>query len=130
MSNLEIAKHSLKSLEDGSVSSSVTDFFAPEFVQIEYPNRLNPNGGKSDLQTMLTRFEQGKKTVTWQTYDIQSMVESGNTFALQVLWTAMRAVPVGTLAAGSPMTAHFAVFLEFRDGKLVAQRNYDCFEPW
>jgi hypothetical protein len=24
----------------------------------------------------------------------------------------------------------FAVFLEFRDGRIARQRNYDCFEPW
>jgi hypothetical protein len=23
-----------------------------------------------------------------------------------------------------------AGFLEFRDGRIVRQRNYDCFEPW
>jgi ketosteroid isomerase-like protein len=31
---------------------------------------------------------------------------------------------------GDVMRAHFATFIEFRDGKIVAQRNYDCFEPW
>jgi len=28
------------------------------------------------------------------------------------------------------MRARFAVFLDFRDGKITRQRNYDCFEPW
>jgi ketosteroid isomerase-like protein len=28
------------------------------------------------------------------------------------------------------MRAHIAAFLEFRDGKIVAQRNYDCYEPF
>ena len=32
--------------------------------------------------------------------------------------------------AGSVMRARFAQFFEFRDGKIVAQRNYDCFYPW
>lgn len=40
------------------------------------------------------------------------------------------AVPLGTLKGGSEMRAHFATLLEFRDGKIVAQRNYDCFDPW
>jgi hypothetical protein len=26
------------------------------------------------------------------------------------------------------MKAFFAVFLEFREGKIIRQRNYDCFE--
>src|SRR5262249_35245702 len=129
-SNLEIAKQYLKTLEDGSATSQLGDIFASDFVQIEFPNRLNPNGGKSDLQTMRTRFGQGKKVITQQSYAIQNIVESENTIALEVLWTATIAIPLGTLAAGSQMTAHFAVFLDFRDGKIIAQRNYDCFEPW
>jgi ketosteroid isomerase-like protein len=28
------------------------------------------------------------------------------------------------------MRAHIAAFLEFRDGRIVAQRNYDCYEPF
>jgi ketosteroid isomerase-like protein len=39
-------------------------------------------------------------------------------------------VPVGALTPGAEMRAHFAVFLDFRDGKIVRQRNYDCFEPF
>jgi hypothetical protein len=27
-------------------------------------------------------------------------------------------------------TARFAIFLTFRDGKIVRQHNYDCFDPW
>jgi hypothetical protein len=26
--------------------------------------------------------------------------------------------------------ARFAVFMDFRDGRIVRQRNYDCFDPW
>jgi len=26
--------------------------------------------------------------------------------------------------------ARFAIFLEIRDGKIAAQHNYDCFDPW
>jgi len=28
------------------------------------------------------------------------------------------------------MHANSAMFIEFRDSKIVAQRNYNCFEPW
>ena len=29
-----------------------------------------------------------------------------------------------------PTGAHFAVVLELMDGRIVAQRNYDCFDPF
>jgi ketosteroid isomerase-like protein len=50
--------------------------------------------------------------------------------ALEVRWSGTLAVPVGSFPAGGEMRARFAVFLDFRDGKIVAQRNYDCFEPF
>ena len=45
-------------------------------------------------------------------------------------WTGTLAVPVGALPVGGQMRARFAQFYELRDGKIVAQRNYDCFDPW
>ncbi|MBV9480089.1 MAG: hypothetical protein JO249_04970 [Acidobacteria bacterium] len=50
--------------------------------------------------------------------------------ALEVLWVGKLAVSFGTLAAGSEMRAHSAMFFEFKEGKIVSQRNYDCFESW
>ena len=49
---------------------------------------------------------------------------------LEVLWVGVLKVPVGSLEAGAEMRAHFAVFLEFRDGLIYRQRNYDGFEPF
>jgi ketosteroid isomerase-like protein len=37
---------------------------------------------------------------------------------------------VGKLAAGDTMRVFSAIFVEVRDGKIVAQRNYDCVEPF
>jgi ketosteroid isomerase-like protein len=34
------------------------------------------------------------------------------------------------LAVAGEMRAHFAVFIELRDGRIVRQRNYDCLEPF
>jgi ketosteroid isomerase-like protein len=38
--------------------------------------------------------------------------------------------PFWNALAGAEMRAHSAMFIEFRDGKIVAQRNYDRFQPW
>ena len=46
-----------------------------------------------------------------------------------LIWAPL-AIPFGTLTAGSEMRCHSAMFLEFRDGRIVAQRNYDCFDAW
>jgi ketosteroid isomerase-like protein len=50
--------------------------------------------------------------------------------ALEVEWVGTLEVPFGAIPAGGQMKAFFAVFLEFREGKIIRQRNYDCFEAW
>jgi hypothetical protein len=33
------------------------------------------------------------------------------------------------LAAGTTLRGRFASFLELRNGRIVSQRSYDCFDP-
>jgi len=128
--NLEIAKQYLAAIEQGVETEKMADFFSADFVQEEFPNRLTPTGVKRDLTTILEANKRGKKLMSSQRYEIKNAVASGDFVALEVLWTGTLAVAFGSIPEGGQMRAHFAVFLEFRDGKIVAQRNYDCFEPW
>lgn len=95
----------------------------------QFPNRVYPNGLRVGLAEMMQGAEKGKKLLSSETYQIANAIADGTTVALEVLWTGKLAISFGTLAVGSEMRAHFAVFLEFRDGWIVAQRNYDCFDP-
>jgi len=128
--NLEIAKHYVAAIEQGVETEKLADFFAADFVDTEFPNRLSPNGVRRDLAALLEANQQGKKVMSSQQYEIKNAVASGDLVALEVLWTGTLAVAFGSIPEGGQMRAHFAVFLEFREGKIVAQRNYDCFEPW
>ena len=70
------------------------------------------------------------RRVLAQKFDILNSVCEGDIVALEVFWHGYLAVPVDTLPADSEMRAHFSVWLEFRDGKICRQHNYDCFDPW
>lgn len=129
-SNLETAKRYLAFLEQKNSAIVLTDFFTPDVVQVEFPNRLTPHGATRDLAAMVVGHERGKSLMSAQRYEVVNSLSLGEIVVLEVLWTGTLAVAAGTLAAGDQMKAHFAVFLEFRDGKIAAQRNYDCFEPW
>jgi len=120
----------LAALESGAVGSELARFFTPDAEQVELPNKLNPSGGRSDLRTLLRRAEQGQHLLQRQSYEILSMVEEGDRVAVEAGWSAILAVPLGSLAAGQAMSAHFAMFFVLRDGRICSQRNYDCFEPW
>ena len=128
--NLALVREYLAALEAGEVGAALARFFTPDAVQEEFPNRLNPNGGRSDLATMLERSERGKQLLQSQRYVVSSAIARDSTVAVEAEWSATLAVPVGTIPAGGSMRAHFAMFFEFVDGRIHRQRNYDCFEPW
>jgi ketosteroid isomerase-like protein len=127
--NLSIARRYLEAIESGEPGAPLA-FYARDVVQEEFPNRLTPKGARRDLTAMRDAGERGRKVMTAQRYEILNAVVNGDHVALEVQWTGTLAVPYESIPAGGAMRAHFAVFLEFRDGKIVRQRNYDCFEPW
>lgn len=129
MTNLEKARRYLDVLERGEFSD-LDDLFAPEMVFEQFPNRIFPQGMRSSLAEIAQSFEKGRRLLARQTYQIRNEVVGRRTIALEVLWTGLLAVPLGSLPAGGEMRAHFAMFLDFADGKIICQRNYDCFDPW
>ena len=118
-----------RAIEDGTFSD-IADLFTPDVVMEQLPNRIYPQGIRGTLPQMAESFAKGRKLLSSQTYEIKNAVADGEHVAVEVLWTGTLAVSFGTLAAGSQMRCHSAMFFEFKDGKIARQRNYDCFEPW
>jgi ketosteroid isomerase-like protein len=129
LTNLEKVERYLKSIEDGKFAY-IAELFAATSVIEQLPNRIYPNGICSGGSTMAQAFEKGRKLLSSQTYEIRRHVVNGERVAIEVLWIGKLAIPFGNLAAGSKIRAHSAMFFEFKDGKILSQRNYDCFEPW
>lgn len=128
--NLVSVRAYLAALEAGTTGEALARFFTDDVQQIELPNKLNPRGGQSDLPTLLQRAAQGQQLLRSQCYDVRSEMAQGTRVAVEAVWSAELAVPLGTLTAGARMTAHFAMFFELSDGRIALQRNYDCFDPW
>jgi ketosteroid isomerase-like protein len=105
-------------------------FFADDVVQIEFPNRLLPNGATRDLAALRDAAERGRKVMSAQRFEVVNAIASGDQVAVEALWTGTLAVPLGSIPVGGQMRARFAIFLTYRDGKIVRQHNYDCFDPW
>jgi ketosteroid isomerase-like protein len=105
-------------------------FFADDVLQVEFPNRLLPNGATRDLAALRDAAERGRKVMTAQRFEVVNAIWSGEQVAVEAIWTGTLAVPLGSIPAGGQMRARFAIFLTYRDGKIVRQHNYDCFDPW
>jgi ketosteroid isomerase-like protein len=104
--------------------------FCEDVLQREFPNQLVRDGAQRDLATLLDGQQKGQRLLSSEKYEIVNSLEDGDRLALEVIWTGILAVPLGTLALGAAMRAHFGVFLTFRDGRISRQHNYDCFDPF
>jgi ketosteroid isomerase-like protein len=128
--SLDVIRAYLRALEQAATGDALARFFTTDAVQIELPNRLNPNGGRSDLPTLLQRAALVPDLLQSQEYEIVSQMAAGAKVVIESLWTGVLAVPFGTVAAGTRLKAHFAMFFELQEGRIKSQRNYDCFAPW
>jgi len=128
--NMTSARRYLEALENGVDGGALAEFFTKDVVQEEFPNRLSPIGAHRDLNAILAAAKKGKKVMRAQKFDILNAISEGEMVALEIFWSGYLAVPIDTLPADSEMRAHFSMWLEFRDGKICRQHNYDCFDPW
>jgi ketosteroid isomerase-like protein len=126
---LRLAREYLESLGKTDELAGLR-FCADDVVQIEFPNRLVPNGATRDLAALRDAAERGRKVMTAQRFEVVNAIASGEQVAVEAMWTGTLAVPLGSIPAGGEMRARFAIFLTYRDGKIVRQHNYDCFDPW
>ena len=127
--NLEAAKRYIQAIESGARGDEIAQFFAPEAIVEIFPSKFFPNGTRDDLAGIRAAADRGTKAMTGQKYEIKSALSGGDTVALEIVWTGTLAMPFQSKPAGAQMRAHFAAFLRFKDGKIVAQRNYDCYDP-
>ena len=127
MSRAEIVRDYLKAIEERRETLS---FFTDDVVQEEFPNALVPAGARRTLDDLKAAAERGRGVLQSERYEIVTLCETGDRVAAEVLWRGVLAVPLRSLKPGDAMKARFAVFFELRGGRIAAQRNYDCFEPW
>ena len=127
--NLQQIRRYLKALEENTLNQ-ITDIFASDVVMEQLPNKIYPKGIRATLGEMQQASEKGRKLLSSQSYEIKKAVVEGDSVAVEVLWIGKLAIGFGTLTQGSEMRAHSAMFFQFKDGKIISQRNYDCFEPW
>jgi ketosteroid isomerase-like protein len=127
--NVELAREYLRAVESMGASENVARFFANEIEFHEYPNRIAPNGRVRRRADLRAAYGQARKLLSSQRYEVRRVIENGDEVAVELEWTGVLAMPLAAmnLPAGHEMKAFVAMFLTFRDGKIVSQRNYDCY---
>ncbi|HYL87048.1 MAG TPA: nuclear transport factor 2 family protein [Candidatus Angelobacter sp.] len=127
--NLATARRYIQAIESGANGDEMAQFFDAEAIVEIFPSRFFPNGSRDNLAGIRAAADRGKKAMSGQKYAIRNELASGDTVALEIDWVGTLAVPFQAIPKGGQLKARFAAFLQFKDGKIIAQRNYDCYEP-
>ena len=113
----------------GATGDDLAAFWHRDAEQIEYPSVMRPTGHRRSLTQILEGSELGAKMIRDQHYDVHTVVEHEDHVAVQFTWTATVVTDLGTIAAGTRLVSHVAAFYVFRDGLILRQSSYDCYEP-
>jgi hypothetical protein len=101
-----------------------------EVTYFEYPNLINRKGQVRGAEKGFEGVAMGKKILAEQQYRFVSIIEIDNKLFVEGVWTGTMAIDAGPLAKGQQLKAYLCMIVEFRDGKIYSQRNYDCYVPF
>lgn len=80
---LELARRYFTALERGVTGDDLAEFFGPEVVQEEFPNRIAPRGARRDLSVLLDGALRGQRVMASQHFEILNAIDSGAQVALE-----------------------------------------------
>ncbi|MCC6457718.1 MAG: nuclear transport factor 2 family protein [Caldilineaceae bacterium] len=128
--NLTTACRYLELIENFAPPAELEEILHSDVSLEEYPNLLMPTGSKRDFAGMSIGPQQGRKILTTNRYEIMNAFAAGDWVTLEIVWTGTLAIPLGSMAAGTELKAYIATFLQFKEGKIITQHQYDCYEPF
>lgn len=130
MNLLSIVQEYLKSIEVKKDVDKILEFYHPQIEQIEYPNLIVKNKTIRNLEEIKQAYERGKQLLQKETYKIKNSYSDENTIIIEAEWIGVLNITVGNKKQGDMIKANFAQIYEFDQGRIIRQRNYDCFEPF
>jgi len=97
---------------------------------VERPNRLYKDGQVRGFEQMMRDLPRAAQVLQRQSYDVATVFASGEQVVVEARWEGIVNVPLGRLMPGDAMVAHIAMVFTLKDGKIVRQVNYDCYEDF
>ncbi len=126
---VELLRDLYAAISAGVTGERLARFFHADAEQVEYPSLMRPHGHRRSVAGMLEGSELGASIIEKQHFEVLEVVEEADRVAVQLTWTATLAADVGGLRAGGELVSHVAAFYVFRDGLVLRQSSYDCYEP-
>lgn len=127
--NMEVVRTYLGAVERLDVEAAAA-CLDPVIEQVERPNRLYKDGQVRGFEQVMRDLPRAAQVLQRQSYDVATVFASGEQVVVEARWEGIVNVPLGRLMPGDAMVAHIAMVFTLKDGKIVRQVNYDCYEDF
>jgi ketosteroid isomerase-like protein len=127
--NEQLIRDLYVAVERDEMADDPMSYWHADAEQVEYPSLLRPGGHTRDLAGIVAGAQAGRALIREQHYDIHTVIEQDDRLAVQFTWRGTLAIDAAGMIAGSELVAHIAAFYEMRDGRILRQSSYDCYEP-
>ncbi|UOQ73215.1 nuclear transport factor 2 family protein [Hymenobacter cellulosilyticus] len=103
----------------------------PDVEQVEFPNMLNRTLQRRSFAEILENIRAGRELLVNPLFELQQMQQCPDgSVVIEAHWQATLANDIGPLVRGQQLAAQFCVVFELKDGLIIKQRNYSCFDPF
>jgi limonene-1,2-epoxide hydrolase len=119
----------VRTLEAGGGGKDIRPFLSADFVLVEAPHLLAPEGSTRTLEQVLAGADQSAGVVANQKFGTRRTTCEAGRVVLEADWSATALMDLRYWDAGETIRARTSSVFEVRDGRIVSQDSYDCYFP-
>lgn len=116
-----------RTLEAGGGGAAIRRFLAEDFVLLEAPHLLAPDGSTRTLEQVLAGADQSGQVVAGQKFKIRRITCEGGRVVVEADWSATALMDLRYWDAGETIRARTSSVFEVSGGLIVSQDSYDCY---
>ena len=117
----------VRTLEAGGGAAEIRPFLSEDFVLVEAPHLLAPEGTTRNLEQVLAGADQSAQVVVGQKFEISRTTCEAGRVVVEADWSATSVMDLRYWDAGETIRARTSSVFEVRDGRIVSQDSYDCY---
>ncbi|MGM9470612.1 nuclear transport factor 2 family protein [Pseudarthrobacter sp. YS3] len=117
----------VRTLEAGGGGAAIRRFLAEDFVLLEAPHLLAPEGSTRNLDQVLAGADQSGQVVAAQKFEIRRITCEGGRVVVEADWSATVLMDLRYWDAGERIRARTSSVFEVREGLIISQDSYDCY---
>jgi hypothetical protein len=124
---LKLVLEFIRMLEAGGDGAAIGPFLAADFVLLEAPHLLGPEGSRRTREQAMAGADQSGQVVVDQKFDITRTTCEGGRVVVEADWSARTLMDLRYWDAGETIRARTSSVFEVRDSLIISQDSYDCY---